>query len=204
MKQIKLLFEFDVKSMGYLFFIPIFLWALLAFLFLITAMEVKPFYQIVQFIFIPSSGWWIVYRYSELLEDGARETLFPLYKEYLLTDIIRYYAIVVLEIIFLFLFYNNAGSLQWELIIYSLLLGLNFLILGTLLILWTRNIELSIGLIAIYTLVEFVTNGQLIPWPHFFYNFDSLVMSNIYIGYALNVTSIIASGAIIRFKLLKY
>lgn len=133
-------------------------------------------------------------------EDGAWDTLINLYKKHAIIDLMRYYTVMNLLMILL-LFFLNLADVPWHLILFALLLGLNFLLIGALLILLVKNVEMAFGFIAIYTVVEYVTNGELIPWPHFFYKFNSMVDGNKAFVYAANILSIVIASLMIRRKL---
>lgn len=186
--------------MGILFYFPFIVWAVFAIVLMFNDFEEARFFQGLQYIFLPMYCFWPVFRYSELLEDGAWETLINLYKKHAIIDLMRYYTVMNLLMILL-LFFLNLADVPWHLILFALLLGLNFLLIGALLILLVKNVEMAFGFIAIYTVVEYVTNGELIPWPHFFYKFNSMVDGNEAFVYAANILSIVIASLLIRRKL---
>ena len=175
LKHIYFFFKFDLKTSGFIFFLPIIMLAASVFQLLIqnSQQETDIYNSIILFqgIYIPFAGWGLMYRLKEMYEDGASETLIPYYSSNLIFDISRYLTIHLIgTIIWCLLFaikYNI--NIIWPInIIHFFLLTLLFMFLGTALISAIRNIEFSLTILFIYLVIEIATLGEYMPWPHVF------------------------------------
>lgn len=175
-RNIFYLFYFDFKTMGLTFFVPI-----LAFLFTTLFIIISKSHQIetdiiiIQGLFIPFTSWALMYRLNELYEEGAQETLIPYYSRTFIYDALRYltinaFSILLLSSLLMMKFGKN--SLSNINLIHFFLLIFFFLFLGTALMVLSKNVELSLTIIFIYSIIEVVTLGEFMPWPHIFI-FDS-------------------------------
>ncbi|MGE7983639.1 hypothetical protein [Solibacillus sp. NPDC093137] len=170
------MFYFDFKTMGLTFFVPI-----LAFFFTTLFIIISKSHQIetaiiiIQGLFIPFTCWALMYRLNELYEEGAQETLIPYYSRIFIFDALRYltintFSILLLSSLLVIKFGKN--SLSNINLIHFFLLIFFFLFLGTALLVLLKNVELSLTIIFIYSIIEVVTLGEFMPWPHIFI-FDS-------------------------------
>ncbi|MBZ5201846.1 hypothetical protein HU147_11510 [Planomicrobium chinense] len=167
-------FLFDRKTMGLTFFVPIlvFITALLFILFF--PREEAGIYNnviIIQGVFIPFSCWWLMYRLSELYEEGAQETLAPYYAKRFPVDFIRYYVVNAIGVLILsvaLILKYGIGELPLINFFHFFLLLLFYQFLGTSLIVWIKNIEIALTVGLIFTVLEVVTLGEYMPWPHIF------------------------------------
>lgn len=167
-------FIFDRKTMGFAFYIPVLIFAIALSLILFVERVGEGIYNnviVIQGIFIPFSCWCLMYRLSEMFEEGAQETLIPYYSKYFLTDFIRYF---IVNLLGTFTLYTTLVLKYGIQIISSLnmihfvLLILFYMFLGTTIIILVKNIEISLTIILIYTVLEVVTLGEYMPWPHIF------------------------------------
>ncbi|MEB2301555.1 hypothetical protein LAV72_18285 [Lysinibacillus xylanilyticus] len=170
------MFYFDFKTMGLTFFVPI-----LAFFFTTLFLLISKGHPIetdiimIQGLFIPFTCWVLMYRLNELYEEGAQETLIPYYARTFIYDTLRYLTVNIICILLLSsLLVIKFGLDSFSIIslIHFFLLTLFFMFLGTALLVLIRNIESSLTIIFIYSIIEVVTLGEFMPWPHIFI-FDS-------------------------------
>lgn len=172
-ENLYLSFRFDQKTMGLTFYIPIIMF-MISLLIILTPQLVSDAYSniiVIQGLFIPFSSWWVIYRLGEIYEDGAQETLIPYYSKRFLNDFFRYFAVnmagvLILCSIFVVKYDDNLlASLN---IIHFIILILFFMLLGSSLIVLIKNVEISLTIIMIYTVLEVITQGDYMPWPHVF------------------------------------
>lgn len=167
-------FRFDRKTMGLTFFVPVLVFIITLIFILFLPREEAGIYDnviVIQGMFIPFSCWWLMYRLSEMYEEGAQETLAPYYAKRFPVDFIRYYFVNALGILLLsaaFVLKYGVEELALINFIHFFLLLLFYQFLGTSLIVWIKNIEIALTVVLIFTVLEVVTLGEYMPWPHIF------------------------------------
>lgn len=160
--------------MGFTFFIPIIMFVFALFLILFISREPTGIYNnliIIQGVYIPFSCWCLMYRLGEIYQEGAQETLIPYYSKHFLKDFFRYFVINIFGVFLLctiFIVKYGAHSLSILNMIHFIVLVLFYMFFGTALIVLIKNIEISLTVIIIYTVLEVVTLGEFMPWPHIF------------------------------------
>lgn len=174
MKRILYFFHFDIRNMRVLFFIPIISWIISIVLILFRINSYDKYFDaflIVQGIYIPFGCWWIIFRLYAVYEDGAEETLLSYYQKYLWFDIARYVMVCVLGLVTL------AGIIVWKfdssvinlmLLFHFFLLILFYVLAGAITVIVLKALEVSIALVFLYTILEVITQGTFMPWPHIF------------------------------------
>lgn len=173
-ESIYLSFLFDRKTMGVTFFVPAFIFSIVLLLILIVPRGTSDSYNnviLIQGGFIPFSGWWLMYRLSEIYEEGAQETLAPYYSKRFMVDFLRYYVLNALAICLLgavLVMRHGIDVLPLVNFIHFFLLLLFFMWLGTFLIVIIKNIEIALTIVLIFTVLEVATLGEYMPWPHIF------------------------------------
>ncbi|MCM3455259.1 hypothetical protein M3685_15135 [Heyndrickxia oleronia] len=167
-------FLFDRKTMGIIFFVPIIMFIFAMFLILFIPREQTGIYNnliVIQGVYIPFSCWCLMYRLSEMYQEGALETLIPYYSKHLFNDFLRYFVINILGVFLLctiFIVKYGAHQLSALNMIHFIILVLFYMFFGTSLMVLIKNIEISLTVIVIYTVLEVVTLGEFMPWPHIF------------------------------------
>ena len=167
-------FVFDRKTMGGAFFIPPAMFILSLLLILFVPRKSPSIYDnviIIQGLFIPFSGWCLIYRFGELYEDGAQETLVPYYRQWVWIDIVRYSFIHLLGVVVLsgaFMWKYGVSSLSFLNLIHFILLTFFYLFFSTAALVLTKNTNIALTVIFIYTVLEVATLGTFMPWPHIF------------------------------------
>lgn len=167
-------FQFDRRTMGFTFFVPVFIFLVALFLILFVPREQSDSYNnviLIQGSFIPFSCWWIMYRLSEMYEEGAQETLVPYYTKRFRIDFLRYYLLNAAGILLLgavLVLKQGIDVLPLINFIHFFLLLLFYMSLGTFLIVLTKNIEIALTIVLIFTVLEVATLGEYMPWPHIF------------------------------------
>lgn len=167
-------FLFDRKTMGFTFFVPVFIFLMALFLILFVPRVQSDSYNniiLIQGSFIPFSCWWIMYRLSEMYEEGAQETLVPYYTKRFRIDFLRYYLLNAAGILLLgavLVLKQGIDVLPLINFIHFFLLLLFYMSLGTFLIVLTKNIEIALTIVLIFTVLEVATLGEYMPWPHIF------------------------------------
>lgn len=173
-QSVYMYFQFDRKTMGFLFFVPLLMFVLSLFMILFIDRGETGLYNhiiVIQGVFIPFSCWCLMYRLSEMYEEGAQETLAPYYSKRFILDFIRYFMtnlIGVFLLVSVFVLSYGANELQTLNIVHFILLVLFYMFFGTTLMVLLKNIEMSLTIILIYTVLEVVTLGTFMPWPHIF------------------------------------
>lgn len=201
-------FLFDRKTMGFTFFVPIFIFLMVLFLILFVPGDQSDSYNnviLIQGSFIPFSCWWIMYRLSEMYEEGAQDTLVPYYTKRFRIDFLRYYflnAVGILVLCTVLVSKNGWDALNLINFIHFFLLLLFFMLLGTLLIVWIKNIELALTVVLIFTVLEVATLGEYMPWPHIFL-FEYPLWDSILAGKFIILSAAIVVLAILTAILLK-
>lgn len=175
MENSKLLFAFDRKSMKGVFYVPFIMWAVAFLGILFYASIEKEYYMhfiLVQGIFLPSCCWHLVYRYSELLEYGAEDTLFPYYRKWFLHDIARYvilYSLLMIGLLLLIVIKGGVAIFDTITLAHLPVLLLFYLFSGLALLFVMKSVEVTLAILFIYTVIEVVTLGQSgMPWPQIF------------------------------------
>ena len=167
-------FLFDRKTMGFTFFVPIIMLVFSLFLIVFIPREQTGYYNniiVIQGVYIPFSCWCLMYRLSEIYQEGAQETLIPYYTKHFLKDFFRYFVVNILGVFLLcttFVMKYGMNSLPVLNIIHFIIIILFYMFLGTALMVLIKNIEISLTVIVIYTVLEVVTLGEFMPWPHIF------------------------------------
>ncbi|MDQ0341091.1 hypothetical protein J2S00_003935 [Caldalkalibacillus uzonensis] len=168
------LFTFDIKLLRYLYFFPFVTYVLCAlFMFITGARSDDPYmpYIFVQGIAVPLAGWHLIFLYSSLYEEGAKETLIVYYRKVLITDIIRYsllHGIFISLLVGLTTWINGPDFFTGTLMMHLILLFIFFQMVGLAILSATNSLDITLAIVATYTLVEVVTQGTFMPWPHLF------------------------------------
>lgn len=174
MKKIKHYFTFDISLLKGVYFIPFIGYFIGIFLMVIGYVKSNdPYlpYIFLQGITIPVSGLHMVFLYSSIYDEGAKETLLPYYKRNLLYDLLRYsmlHGFILLLLTFLLMWMNEIAFFDTIIIIHLILLFIFFQLIGVTLLSLLESLELSIAIYATYTLTEVITQGNFMPWPHLF------------------------------------
>lgn len=174
MSRIVHLFSFDMKLLRYLYFFPFLTYLLCAILMLAFGARFdSPFttYNFVQGVAVPIAGWHLVFLYSSLYEEGAKETLIVYYRKVLVLDIVRYivlHGFFILSLVGLSVWIIGPGFFNKMIVSHLILLFLFFQLVGIALLSAINSLEITLAIIASYTLVEVITQGTFMPWPHLF------------------------------------
>ena len=105
-----------------------------------------------------------MYRLSEMYEEGAQETLVPYYSKRFGINFFRYFIINIIGVFLLctaFVLKYGMSSLSALNVIHFMILVLFYMFFGTSLIVLINNIEISLTIIFIYTVLKVVTLGNL-------------------------------------------
>lgn len=173
-ESLYLSFLFDRKTMGVTFFVPVFIFSIVLLLILVVPKNTADSYNnviLIQGGFIPFSCWWLMYRLSEIYEEGAQETLAPYYSKSFMVDFLRYYVLNTLATCLLsaaLVMGHGIEALPLVNFIHFFLLLLFFMWLGSFLIVLIKNIEIALTIVLIFTVLEVATLGEYMPWPHIF------------------------------------
>lgn len=174
MKRIVSFYRFDIRTMRFLFLIPIISWVVSLVLINLQTTDYDKYYDsflIVQGIYIPFSCWWMILRLTPVYEDGAVQTLSPYYQKYLWFDIIRYaiaYLLGLMSLVIVIIMKYDTSVIDYLLLIHFILLVFLYILMGALSIIISRTLEVSMTMIFLYTVLEVVTQGSFMPWPHIF------------------------------------
>ena len=172
MNRVLYYFRFDLKLLGSLYFIPL-VGYLLTLLLIIWRGFSDPYltYAFLQGIAVPMASWHLISLYSSLYEDGAKDTLVPIHQKKVLVDIGRYVSLhgfVLLLFVGFISWKNEAEFFDGTIIAHLIILFVFYQLIGLALLTLIESLELTIAIIATYTLTEVVTQGTFMPWPHLF------------------------------------
>ncbi len=169
----KIHLSFEFKSMGWAFFVPFLPFIILGYQLFTIVHEASVIYLTFEFLIAPFGCWWLIFLYQEHFEGGLVELLpsYPLSKwqHGLLKGgiVITIYLIIMsLFILLASLFIPNAtfGPMALKYISLSFLFcSVSFVFVTT-----VKNVIISLSIIAIYTVTEYMTRGDVIPWHHLF------------------------------------
>lgn len=172
MTYIREMFHFDRKTMGKTFYMPFLIWVITFLLIIFLSFhsdDVYNAYIMIQGVFIPFCCWHLIFRYSEIFVQGAKETLLPYYRKWIIVDFLSYGIIyITLTAMLVVVIYLRYHYLDIISILHLPLLVLFYLCIGAVLIFYTKNIEVTLTIISIYTVIEVVTQGTFMPWPRIF------------------------------------
>lgn len=163
----KRLFWFDWRLHGIAMLLPLIMFVALESYVLSNPMLYG--IQVIQTTFIPWIAWTVILHFQPIFDEGAYDTLVPYYRKWLVMDILRFlllYFVGYLVLTGTLLF--NGVDIPTVVFLHHTELILLFLFFGMTLILWTKRFEYALSLLLMYTLLEVVTKGQFMPWPHVF------------------------------------
>ncbi|KGX86071.1 hypothetical protein N784_05785 [Pontibacillus litoralis JSM 072002] len=173
--KILLLFKFDLKNTGVIWFFPLVMWVIsVIYLILQVPIDQSSIYNSIimfQGFYVPFIGFGIMFRLKELYEDGASESLMPYYTLNLPLDIVRYLLLHFFGVIIWCLVFSIKYDINliWPInIIHFFLLSILFIFFSTTLIITIKHIEFSLTVLLTYVVIEMATLGEFMPWPHVF------------------------------------
>lgn len=128
--------------------------------------------QIVHSLYLPWISWSVILYFQPLYDTGAYYTLIPHYRKWISLKFVFLFTFYVMG--YLLLLFNIDGAfrlLQTNplILVHHLLLLTLFWWLGAALVLLLKSFEYAIALVLTYTLIEVITRGEFMPWPHIFY-----------------------------------
>ncbi|MGX9807824.1 hypothetical protein ACV3PA_11345 [Exiguobacterium acetylicum] len=179
---IKHLFSFDWKLHKTAILLPVFMFFIL--LVHISTASTASSLRVLQTAFLPWIAWTIILHLQPIFDEGARDTLLPHYRKWIFLDILRYTVVFLsMYIVLIGMILRHGDSLSPIVYIHHVSIFLFFLFFGMALIWLTKNFEFALSILLMYTLLEIVTKGQFMPWPHVFqfetFEFDPLFVSKI-------------------------
>ncbi|MFC0299080.1 hypothetical protein [Geobacillus jurassicus] len=173
-KTIIHLFRFDRRLLGSLYVFPFLVYGLCVALMLVfAARSDEPFlpYTVVQGIAVPIAGWHIVFLYSHLYEEGAKEALLWHYRKTVVIDLLRHAVLhggCLLLLVIVTLWINGTAFLTAPILVHLFLLFLFYQLIGLAMLSVFRSLDVALSVIAVYTFMEVATQGTFMPWPHLF------------------------------------
>jgi len=188
--MIKHLFLFDWKLHKSAILLPVFMF-FIVFAHSVTASTLSSLH-VLQTAFLPWIAWTIIHHLHPLFSEGARDTLLPYYRKWFFIDSIRYTAIFLsMYIVLIAMILRHSDTLSPIVFIHHVSLFLFFLFFGMTLILLMKNFEYALSILLMYTLIEIVTKGQFMPWPHVFqfesFEFDPLYVSKVGLTFIFSI-----------------
>lgn len=128
--------------------------------------------QIVHSLYLPWISWSVILYFQPLYDTGAYYTLIPHYRKWIGVNYVFLFTLYVIG--YLLLLFNIDGAsrlIQTNpfILIHHLLLLTLFWSIGAGLVLLLKSFEYAIALVLTYTLIEIITRGEFMPWPHIFY-----------------------------------
>lgn len=164
-------FRYQLKHMGILFYIPIFVAAIiLPFILLVPDNVQNHLFISLEFIIVPISSWWSIYLVYYFYHQGAEEVLQHFFVKNLFLNHLKFLGIFmgiifILVILFSVRFNANFPSL------FLLFTGQSILFstLGLLLAVTFKDVQTAIVVLTLYTSTEIITYGELLPGLHLFF-----------------------------------
>ncbi|MCC5892713.1 hypothetical protein [Exiguobacterium sp.] len=163
---------FDWRYQRLLGYIPLVFFCLT--LFMVTQREfgLNTAIQIVHALYLPWIAWSAILYFQPLHDTGAYYALIHHYRKwfgfnfiFLLTLYVSGYSILILSIDGAFRLIQTYPII----VVHHLLLLTLYWMIGAGLILLLKSFEYAAALVLAYTLIEVVTRGEFMPWPHIFY-----------------------------------
>ncbi len=174
MNKLVHLFIFDIKLLRFFYSFPFVSYALCVLLMLTVGIRSDaPFmpYIFVQSIAVSMAGWHLVFLYSSLYEEGAKETLIVYYRKLLIIDIMRYallHSIFISLLVGLTVWINGTDFFTSTLIVHLILLFVFYQLVGVAILSVTNSLDITLAIVTTYTFMEVATQGTFMPWPHLF------------------------------------
>ncbi len=170
------LVKFQIKSIGFNFYIPIII-ALSLMIYLLGFYNSKfdaQFFLVLQIIFVPSISLWSSLLVYSLYHENSEEIMIQLpsqkiakYNAYF----ISLFSLLIIILVTIFCIKSESFSfisLFLLLFTQSLILSITSFLSSILF----KSVEVSLLIVIMYCGSEGLTGGKLIPWPHIFY-FDT-------------------------------
>lgn len=168
--------RFDIKNMGLMFFVPLFIITIAFFYFIYitdTSINLIQAFPVVEFIVVPFSCWWIIYLFYDYYELKGGEILlsYPLSdNQHGLFRILLFNLIYLVPSLIVVVYITINSNAKFTLLILQYIPEFIFFSgLGFILITLFKNTSVVITIISFYVATEFLTNGQFLPWYHVFY-----------------------------------
>lgn len=175
MQLLKHFFLFDLRSAGIAFYVPLLVWLISLIMILKFGDDPATYYSafiVIQGIYIPFCCWHVIFRYNEVLQMGAQDTLSPYYRKWVVFDVIRYSSIYLIGLILLVAtVWMTIGDVIFTLInlVHFPILLIFYVLVGLAAILYLKSVEVALTVISIYTVTEVITQGTFMPWPRIFF-----------------------------------
>lgn len=162
---------FDWKYNKILNIVPVIMFGFTFALILISGRDLHVNLERIQTLYLPWISWSAILYFQPLHDQGAYYTLVPFYRRWFSFNLIT--LIVIYGVGYLILIISLSGAFELVktnpiIIIHHILLLFLYWGLGSALILITRSFEYSSSLVFTYTLIESITRGEFMPWPHIF------------------------------------
>lgn len=175
MQLLKHFFLFDLKSMGIAFYVPHLVWLVSLLMILNFGDDPATYYStfiVIQGIYIPFCCWHVIFRYNQVIQMGAQDTLLPYYRKWVVFDVIRYSSMYFIgQILLVVTVWITIGDAIFTLInlIHFPILLIFYVLVGLTAILYLKSVEIALTFISIYTVTEVITQGTFMPWPRIFF-----------------------------------
>ncbi len=127
--------------------------------------------QTVQTLYLPWISWSAILYFQPLYDKGAYHTLVPHYRKWFGFHFIFVFILYFLGYLILLISTNGAFHLiQMNpiILVHHVLLLFLYWMIGAGLLLLTKSFEYAAALVLTYTLIEAITRGEFMPWPHVF------------------------------------
>lgn len=163
-------FKYQIKHMGFLFYVPIIVAVLLIpFILLMPDNAQKGMFIALEFIVIPMAAWWAIYQLYFFYHQGAEEILVHFFSKVMLINYAKFIGVSLV----LNLLLTGIYSIKFQsdfLILFFLFFGQSVLFssVGLLIAVIFKDIEIAIVLLTLYTSTEIITFGELLPGFHLF------------------------------------
>lgn len=128
--------------------------------------------QIVHSLYLPWISWSVILYFQPLYDTGAYYTLIPHYRKWIGFNFVFLVTLYVMGYLILLFSIDGAFRLLQInplILVHHLLLLTLFWWIGAGLVLLLKSFEYAIALVLTYTLIEVITRGEFMPWPHIFY-----------------------------------
>lgn len=163
---------FDWRYQRLFGFIPLVFFCLTVFIVMKHDLGLNTNIQIVHALYLPWIAWSAILYFQPLHDTGAYYALIHHYRKWFGFNFMFLFTLYGLGYFSLLLSIDGAFRLIQTypvILVHHLLILILYWMIGAGLILLLKSFEYAAALVLTYTLIEVVTRGEFMPWPHIFY-----------------------------------
>ncbi|MGP7816527.1 hypothetical protein [Niallia sp. 01092] len=189
----KLNLPFEIKALGYSFYLPILLQII--FLFQMVLLDNKLNFILLkemEFLVVPFSAWWIIFLYYDYFEEDGNTVLFTYPLTIFQHGILRVSIFTLLYEILLIIDCLILNLIHYKNYFFNLLLpylfqSLLYIAIAFFIVLFSKKVMVPIIVIGGYVSTEYLTGGNIIPFFHIItFNIEPITFRESEYGLILN------------------